>query len=248
MASVMTQGSLEFMSSEVVKIGKMLREVSIDDLRVSNITGRLEQHEFPVIGTHVDKHVLPGFMYRVRMIGTTEWLFDGRALLLESVGRGYGKRISFESASKNEPNNYFYSDTSPEGYAFSPVAIRVQDELDILPMQGTMSTGEKSCGRLQVTNLTRPQLEIRTWLGDDGRSLWKSFEVHFTAKVLSATARLLSCRVRSWTSIDCVGICHMVRRRGVKRAEIDHIDLKVGSCLAGFRLVSPSSQLQQQHP
>lgn len=242
----MTQDSLGFASSEE-KVSKVKNQVNIEDLRVRDVAGKIESYERAVVGTHVDQNVLPGFMYRVRVIGSTDYLFDGRPLLLENIGRGYGKRITFESASKNEPSNYFYSDTAPEGYAFSPVAVCVHDQLDILPMQGS-SHAEKSCGRLQVTNITRPQQEIRTWLAEDRKSLWKTFEVHFSAKVLSATEKLLSCRVRSWTSIDCVGICHMVRKRGAKRAEIDHIDLKVGSCLAGLKLVTPSSNHNEQHP
>ncbi|OQR69302.1 hypothetical protein BIW11_01874 [Tropilaelaps mercedesae] len=236
----MTQGALEFGATEG-KVNGVKNEVTIDDLRVKDIDGRLDGHELAVIGTHVDRRVIPGFMYRVRVTGSPDYLFDGQAMLLESVGRGYGKRITFESESYNEPRNYFYSDTAPEGYAFAPIAIRVGDQLDILPISGA-AHGEKSCGRLQVINLTRPQHEIAMWLGDDSRTLWKSFEVHFTAKVLSATDLLLSCRVRSWTSIDCVGVCHVVRKRSSKRAEIDHVDLKAGSCLAGFRLVPPSSR------
>ncbi|XP_022646641.1 uncharacterized protein LOC111260452 [Varroa jacobsoni] len=234
----MTQGALEFGMTED-KVNGMKNEVTIDDLRVKDIHGRLDNHEMAVIGTYVDKRVIPGFLYRVRVIDSPSYLFNGQGLLLESIGRGYGKRITFESESRNEPYNYFYSDTVPEGYAFAPVAIRVHDQLDILPISGT-SHGDKSCGRLQVINLTRPQREISTRLNDNGRSLWKSLEVYFTAKVLSATDLLLSCKVRSWTSIDCIGVCHVVKKRGAKRAEIDHVDLKVGSCLAGFKLVPPS--------
>ncbi|XP_003745808.2 uncharacterized protein LOC100902795 [Galendromus occidentalis] len=239
---MMTQGSLEFKptSSEPVNsVSSVKNEVLIDDSRVEDIGARLEEHELPVIGTYVDKRVIPGFLYKVRVSDSPDYLFDGQPMLLESVGRGYGKRITFESETRNDPCNYFYSDSAKEGFAFSPIAVRVGDQLDVLPISGPHM--DKSCGRLQVVNITRYQRELEMRLGEDGRSLTKKIEVHFTAKVLSATDLLLSCKVRSWTSVDCIGVCHIVKKKTSKRAEIDHVDLLVGSCLAGFRLVPPSS-------
>lgn len=79
----------------------------------------LEEHELPVVGTFIHNYILPGFRYRVRLTGTAEYLFDGKALQLESVGQGYGKRLTFESKDILENDNYFWSDSNDTGFAFS---------------------------------------------------------------------------------------------------------------------------------
>ena len=91
----------------------------------------LQLHEFPVVGTFVDKHVSPGFTYRVRRNGTDEYFFEGKALILESVGQGYGKRLTFESEDLLENDNYFWSDSYEDGFAFSIQAVSVGDEFEV---------------------------------------------------------------------------------------------------------------------
>lgn len=78
-----------------------------------------EDHELPVVGTFIHNHILPGFRYRVRLIGTDEYLFDGKALKLDSIGQGYGKRLTFESDDILENDNFFWSDSNDAGFAFS---------------------------------------------------------------------------------------------------------------------------------
>lgn len=79
-------------------------------------------------GTYVEKDIVPGFPYRVRCLGTDNYLFGGSPKLLQTIGMGYGKRLTFEGSSLNGNNtNYFYSDSSPSGYAFSVVAVRPGD-------------------------------------------------------------------------------------------------------------------------
>ncbi|KAI8436834.1 hypothetical protein MSG28_010289 [Choristoneura fumiferana] len=84
----------------------------------------LEKYELPVIGTYVDPRVVPGFHYRVRPAGCRRHLFEGRSLLLQSVGMGYGKRITFKPDTLNAPENYFWSDSHPEGVGMEPRAIQ----------------------------------------------------------------------------------------------------------------------------
>lgn len=50
-------------------------------------------------------------------------LFEGRSLLLQSVGMGYGKRITFKPDTLNAPENYFWSDSHPEGVGMEPRAV-----------------------------------------------------------------------------------------------------------------------------
>ena len=47
-------------------------------------------------------------------------LFNGESLKLLSVGRGYGKRFTFESKTKNTNEHYFWSDSYNEGFGFAP--------------------------------------------------------------------------------------------------------------------------------
>lgn len=96
----------------------------------------LKPHELPVVGTFVDKNVIPGFSYRVRWNGTNEYLFEGVALVLKSIGRGYGKRLTFESQDI-ENDNFFWSDSNPdEGFAFSIHLIFKGDRFHVVDRKG----------------------------------------------------------------------------------------------------------------
>ena len=87
---------------------------------------------FLIPGTYVDPSIVPGFSYRVRVLGRkkTTYLFDGEALTLRSIGIGYGKRISFTSHSLNFNSNYFWSDNNTEGYGFELVS-RIGDTFSL---------------------------------------------------------------------------------------------------------------------
>lgn len=74
-------------------------------------------------GTYIDPRIIPGFHYRVRPAGSRRYLFEGRSMLLQSVGMGYGKRITFKPDTLNAPENYFWSDSHTEGLGMEPRAI-----------------------------------------------------------------------------------------------------------------------------
>lgn len=76
-----------------------------------------------ILGTYVDPRIIPGFHYRVRPAGSRRHLFEGRSMLLQSIGMGYGKRITFKPDTLNAPENYFWSDSHPEGLGMEPRAI-----------------------------------------------------------------------------------------------------------------------------
>lgn len=63
-------------------------------------------------------------------------LLQGRALYLESIGRGYGKRITFVGDSYNSNDNYFWSDTHPEGYGFSLSLVQEGDKFTLIDANG----------------------------------------------------------------------------------------------------------------
>ena len=55
----------------------------------------------------------------------------GQPLHLQSIGMGYGKRITFASEKRNGNENYFWSDNYPSGYGFSIHVISVGEKFTI---------------------------------------------------------------------------------------------------------------------
>nr|XP_034334692.1 uncharacterized protein LOC117691888 [Crassostrea gigas] len=91
----------------------------------------IKPHEFPVIGFHVDENICPGFRYRVRYMGSKDFLFNGEPRMLQSIGLGYGKRLTFSGETLNNNENFFWSDSRPEGYAFTVCAVEAGDKFVI---------------------------------------------------------------------------------------------------------------------
>lgn len=113
-----------------------IRGEDIGDFPTEYIIPALRPHEIPVVGTYVDTKVIPGFAYRVRRNGTNDYLFDGDALVLKDIGRGYGKRLTFHSEVIDN-DNFFWSDSNPEeGFAFSVQVIFEGDKFDVMDRQG----------------------------------------------------------------------------------------------------------------
>lgn len=93
----------------------------------------------------MDKRILPGFRYRVRKLGglnPERYLFKGKALTLQSIGRGYGKRITFEGETLNSNSNYFYSDTNPAGFGLSLVAVEAEQQFSVTGVEDTHPLAE----------------------------------------------------------------------------------------------------------
>lgn len=134
-----------------------VRGTEIGDFPTVYTIPALKPHEFPVVGTFVDKHIIPGFAYRVRRNGTDDYLFDGIALLLKSIGRGYGKRLTFESEDV-ENDNFFWSDSNPEeGFVFSIQVVFVGDHFNVVDRKGRVvaETRVKSVGlEQQIKNVS----------------------------------------------------------------------------------------------
>ncbi|XP_031554435.1 uncharacterized protein LOC116291406 [Actinia tenebrosa] len=92
----------------------------INDIPTSYDVPGLGVHELAVVGTFVHGMIIPGFPYRVRLNGSNEYLFEGNALVLEAIGQGYGKRLTFECDDLLNNKNFFWSDNNPpSGYALS---------------------------------------------------------------------------------------------------------------------------------
>ncbi|XP_075978103.1 uncharacterized protein LOC142977871 isoform X2 [Anticarsia gemmatalis] len=144
----------------------------------------LERYELPVIGTFVDPRIIPGFHYRVRPAGSRRHLFEGRSLLLQSIGMGYGKRITFKPDSLNSPENYFWSDSHPEGLGMETRAIHPGMKFTITGNGGLL--GEASVFRADL-----PQVEEKTEYvdvpGKRGKAVEKYVHVDVTCHVKLAT-------------------------------------------------------------
>ena len=112
-----------------------IRGVDIGDFPTEYVIPALLPHEIPVVGTYVDPKIVPGLAYRVRRNGTDDYLFDGAALVLKSVGKGYGKRLTFHSEA-TENDNFFWSDSNEEGFSFSIQVIFEGDKFNVLDRQG----------------------------------------------------------------------------------------------------------------
>ncbi|CAL1531423.1 unnamed protein product [Lymnaea stagnalis] len=85
----------------------------------------IKRHELPVIGVFVHKKICPGFRYKVRRANSKDFFWQGKARTLESIGTGYGCRLTFTGDKLNYNENYFWSDSDPNGFAFSIQAVDV---------------------------------------------------------------------------------------------------------------------------
>lgn len=122
-----------------------IRGADIGDFPTEYIIPALKPYEIAVVGTYVDKKIVPGFAYRVRRNGTNDFLFHGCSAVLKSIGRGYGKRLTFHSQ-ELENDNFFWSDSNPdEGFAFSIQVLFEGDKFEVVDRKGRV---------MAVTNVT----------------------------------------------------------------------------------------------
>lgn len=148
-------------------IGDIPTEYNINDLQA---------HELPVIGTYVDPNVLPGFRYRVRLGGgkEEEYLFDGKALLLTRVGPGYGKRLSFEDKDILCNENFFWSDSNPDGgFAFSIHCLSEGERF------GVFDCENKLAGDVLITQVNPEQQLLSSKIDNSGATLTASVKFQY---------------------------------------------------------------------
>lgn len=65
---------------------------------------------------------------------------------------GYGKRLVFESNSLNNPDNFMWSDSHPDGLGFEPSAVRAGMSFEVL-------AGQLRLGEAVVFRADAPQYE-----------------------------------------------------------------------------------------
>ncbi|XP_014278435.1 uncharacterized protein [Halyomorpha halys] len=152
---------------------------NIGDVPTSyNIIG-LETYELPVIGTYIDPRIVPGFHYRVRpAAGKRRPFFGGQPLELKSIGMGYGKRLVFESNNLNNPDNFMWSDSHPDGLGFEPSAVRAGMSFEVL-------AGQLRLGEAVVFRADAPQYEKKQQVYEENgkKGIVKEVHVDLTCQV-----------------------------------------------------------------
>lgn len=73
--------------------------------------------------------------------------------MLQSIGMGYGKRLTFKSDTRNLNDCYFWTDNNPEGFGFSISAISKGDNFMIYDAMN------QSVGELVIESVEGPQIE-----------------------------------------------------------------------------------------
>ncbi|XP_057650884.1 uncharacterized protein LOC130890683 [Diorhabda carinulata] len=148
-------------TEEPIKGPLKLDASSLGDIPGQYTICALEPHQLPVVGVYIDPRVVPGFKYLVRPLPEVgkpstmnKCLFNGKALTLTSIGRGYARRFTFESDKFIGNDNYFWSDNRPEGYAFELELLSEGDKFTFFNPNGEPE------GTVEVLSIEGPQTEI----------------------------------------------------------------------------------------
>ncbi|XP_018323655.1 uncharacterized protein LOC108735921 [Agrilus planipennis] len=212
---------------ELVDTGLQPVKLSASDLGdfpAQYIVYGLLPHQLPVVGVFVDNRVVPGFKYKVSPLPSKEqvrrclpYLFNGKALTLKSIGRGYARRFTFEAdkGCLNNNENYFWSDNRPEGFAFEMEIVSEGDKFTIYDVM------QEAQGTLEVLKIEGPQIEISTEYTKNG--IEKRAKVNFIGKV-----EFYETGVAKPKPVSGTVIC--IKQKGKSNAEIRKIvNVKINS-------------------
>jgi len=162
---------------------------------------------------YIDKNIVPGFRYRVREIETQKKLFDGEAKYLESIGQGYGKRLTFETDDILENDNFFWTDSNEHGYAFSIEAISVGDIF-------VAKLGNRELGFVKITSVQENQKIDSSEVED--RSVVKKVKVDFQCKMAE---KWNESTFGGKFSLNLQGVATLVKGRQEQRSKIQDIKI-----------------------
>lgn len=177
----------------------------------------LKRHEMPVIGVFVDQRICPGFKYQVRRIGCDRCLWD-KARYLQSIGLGYGRRLTFASDHlDNSDQCFFWSDSEPNGFAFSIQAVEVGQKFIIQDSQ------ETEVGESMIEKIVGTQQELSMDVGKIG--IMKRIQVAFVCDISyyqqpDHDLKELLCR----ESLELVGEVVLSKPRSSREASIVSIE------------------------
>ncbi|KAK3596608.1 hypothetical protein CHS0354_035885 [Potamilus streckersoni] len=149
------------------RISDLLRVWNLPEENSSCIEGLkenydLKEHELQVKLFSIDQRITPCFRYRVRYIGSSEYLFGGEARRLESIGLGYAKRLTFSGDGLNHNDCYFWTDSYPDGFAFCIEAVQEGEEFTVYDSRNRI------VGEVKVQAIVQPEIEQETKIETDG--------------------------------------------------------------------------------
>ncbi|XP_072178195.1 uncharacterized protein [Diadema setosum] len=173
----------------------------------------LGPHEMLVHGTQIDERILPGFRYRVRILSQKRrdrFQFGGQALSLTRIGQGYGKRLTFESTLANINPNYFWSDTHPNGYAFTISAVQPGEQFVLC------HPSRRPFGRATVVAASQHQIEVDSQT--EGKISSKSILVAMRIAVTYTCAPHGMLSLRADEVFDVTGVALVVKASSSSKA------------------------------
>ena len=169
------------------------------------------KHELLAMNGFIDRNIAPGFRYKVREVETQKKLFNGQAKYLESIGQGYGKRLTFESDDVLENDNFFWTDSNEYGYAFSIEAVSVGDVF-IAKLRDT------ELGFAKITKVQDDQKVVSSEIQPDGAV--KRVKVDFQCKIGD---KLIENDVNGNFSLRFQGVATLVKGKQDQRCKIQDI-------------------------
>ncbi|XP_052811561.1 uncharacterized protein LOC128239116 [Mya arenaria] len=174
----------------------------------------LRDYELGVKGLELDRRIAPGFRYTVRYIDTSEYLFEGEARRLESIGLGYARRLTFQGDRLNFNDCFFWTDSNPNGFAFTIEAVREGDAYRVVDADG------QEVGHVEVHKVDFPQIELGTKI-EDNSSVVKNVRVRFACSVKHthfSDHSLINVNTQDFEIVE--GIAELVKGRGQKEAVV----------------------------
>lgn len=158
---------------------------------------------------------MPGFRYHVRNLGTEDYLWEKEARRLESIGLGYGRRLTFKGDTLNFNDCFFWTDSSPNGFAFTINAIKEGDEFSII------DADHQHIGTAIVQDTEFPQIEEETIV--KGTAIVKTVKVRFSCFVKHnnlnlGAGSLINVNAQDFEMVE--GIAELVKERGSKEAVV----------------------------
>ena len=171
---------------------------------------------FFIAGTYVDRRIVPGFTYTIRVLGSKRNLFAGNPMLLQSVGCGYGKRISFKGPTLNHNTNYFYSDSHATGCAFSIVAVASGDHFIVMDNAGH-AVGQA------IIDCVESQKEVSSHVTPDG-SVEKRINVVFSVLIQYSCQPNGKLSLFSDKVVEAMGIVVMSKAKRAAKASVIRLE------------------------
>ncbi|XP_063239418.1 uncharacterized protein LOC134540543 [Bacillus rossius redtenbacheri] len=192
------------------------------------------EHEFLAVGVWLDPRIAPGFRYRVRPVQEQDQcnglmksshFFGGRALTLQSIGRGYARRVTFQPDTDhlNDNANFFWTDSWPLGFAFELVVTAVGDKFTLLDANhipaGTLEILENMASQEEMSHVVLP-----------GGSVEKTVKLRILCKVEWFDGRNAEVAPVS-------GVAMVVKPRGESAASVSRVTkVSIGAQKRGYIL------------